>query len=186
MKLKLLVLATMMVAGLAQAQSSVNLSYGQQNDNVTGAQSHVQLITVKTRLIDNLDGDVQFNNKNADVTNVVTNRLEFGLTYSQTYNYLTPSFRISAGQKQKSGFDAFNYYTTETGLTVKLPYALSVKTSYYYRNSFDTANLDALNELRVYFNYDLTQKDKLTIGRFMDIAGYNPATTNFVIYTRSF
>jgi hypothetical protein len=192
MKFKFLaVLAVLAVLACAvssvYAQTSVLMSYGTQDDKYGGDQAHVNVLQVKTRILEKIDGDVMIINKTVDDTHVVLNRTEIGGTYFYPVGIVTPSLRISSGIKQKSGAESYYYYTAEPGVSVGLPYGFSAKVSYFYRQSYNpNVNLDMLTELRYVLGYNVTEKDKISVGQFKDLSGYNQGNTTFVGYTRTF
>jgi hypothetical protein len=171
----------------ASAQSSLSVAYGQQTDN-TGAQSHIELFIFKTRLYNNLDGDILIINKTADVSNSVTDRVEAGLTYFKNINNtpITPTLRVSLGQKQKSGETGYTYYTVEPGVAIRLPNNFSAKASYYYRDTVNDFYRDNSNEMRYSVSYEITKVDKITLGAFRVISAAVPTNTNYIMYTRGF
>ena len=91
-----------LVAGLAQAQSSVTATYGVQDLEPNTAQNHVINFVAKTAINSNLAVDAGIQTTTADVANTVTNRYEAGLTAGTTIGSLTPDVRLAIGQKQKS------------------------------------------------------------------------------------
>jgi len=186
-KLVLALVASLALVSAAHADPQATFNYGSQKDKTTGALADVLIFDLKNKVYDYTSVDLLINNKTAVGTNVVTNRYEGGVTVSYPLNDVIEVYiRPSVGYKQKSGSQSFYYYTSEEGVKLKLPYDFSFKVGYLYRNSFDEANKDQLGAMRYYLNYQATSKDKISVGRFMDVSGYNQANTWWAGYTRNF
>ena len=85
MKIKLLI-AGLLLSGVASAQSSVSLSYGLKNLNPTNEQKHVSTLSAKTRVSNSFDANISLQSDVADVSNSITTRTEAGLTYLHPIN----------------------------------------------------------------------------------------------------
>lgn len=187
--MKLLAAACLTATALtAMADTSFSMYDGRSTDKSNGAIAHTNLFILKTSLTDKLDGDVFILNKTYDTTETVTTREELGLTYKEPVTgTVTAWSRFSLGEKQKSGAEATSYYTIEPGVLVKLPANFSVKVSYYHRDAWGTTtDSDKMNEMRYAVNYNVTPKDRITVGVFRGISGYQPANLVYGGYTRSF
>jgi hypothetical protein len=186
MKIKMILIAVMFViTSLAQAQSSMSLSYGQK-DMLNNTQAHQVALSVKTRLLKQLDGEVGFSNDSTDGTNSLTTRMEAGVIFLQPINdNVDFNFKTMVGQKQKSGQEGFAYYSVEPSLKFKLPARLFASVGYRFRNAFDESNNDRSNTMKYAIGYQITPKDSLSLG--YDVTrgdGANDMTS--VKYTRSF
>lgn len=186
-KLVLALVASLALVSAAHADPQATFDYGSQKDKTTGALTDVLIFDLKNKVYDYTSVDLLIIDKTAVGTNVVTNRFEGGVTVSYPLNDIIDVYiRPSVGYKQKSGSQSFYYYTSEEGVKLELPYDFSVAVGYIYRNSFDEANKDQLGTMRYYLNYQATPKDKISVGRFMDVSGYNQANTWWAGYTRNF
>jgi hypothetical protein len=191
MKIKMTLLASLLIySGLTYSQvadTQIMVGYGLQKDKTTNAEQHVQLFDLETGIIDNLKADALIINKTAEGTYSVTNREELGATvYKSFFGVITPSLRISAGDKQKSGSPTTQYYSIMPGVSAQLPYDFIFKVSYYDRQSFDQINPDTSREMWYTLGYEITKKDKVTLMMFKGMSGNNPVNTNLVSYTRKF
>jgi hypothetical protein len=186
-KFVLALIASLALMSAAQADPQATLIYGNQKDNTTHVLSDVLLFDLKTKIYQHTDIDLLVINKTAVGTNLVTNRVEAGVTLTYPLdNMFSVYIRPSVGSKQKSGTNSVNYYTSEQGLKLNLPYNFVAGVGYYYREAFDPLNKDAYQEMRYSIGYNITAQDKLAIGTFRYISGFNPSTTYWAGYTHSF
>jgi hypothetical protein len=187
MKKALLLLASLLLTSVSYAETIGTIVYGSQTDNATGVITDVMLYDLKTSVDKYIDVDFLVIDKTATGTNLVTNRYEPGVTLTYPImDNLKVYIRPSIGYKQKSGTDPFYYYTSEQGLKFDLPYNFTTGIAYYYRQSFNDADHDRLDEMRYSIGYKLTDYDKVSVGRFIDFSGYNPASTWWLGYNHSF
>lgn len=184
--MKIALLATMFAfAGVASAQSSVTATYGVQDLVPSGTQNHVVNFTAKTAINSTFAVDAGIQTTTADVANTVTNRYEAGLTAGTAIGSFTPDVRLAVGQKQKSGVEAFSYYSIEPGVNAKLPAGFSARLAYRYRDAFNEANADQSRTWRASLGYNLTKSDKVTVG-YDRLRGDGANNTTTIAYTRSF
>ena len=186
MKKLICALSLLGIINVCSAETSAFVGLGSQTDNTTGSQTIVKLVNIGTSITKNIAVDFWVIDKDNLDTNVITDRFEPGITLSEKVGELTPFIRFGVGEKQKSGAQGFYYYTAETGSKYDVTKDLTVKASYYYRQSFDDYNLDQSQAVRLSTNYKLTQKDSITVGYFYDVGGYNTAKTIWAGYSRSF
>lgn len=189
MKLKMLV-AALMVAGssLAQAQTSATIVYGFQDSVPSNVQSHIQNLVVKTDVAKDVFVDAGIYTTIGDVSRTITNRYELGA--STGYNvasFANANIRVAVGDKSISGSQNFAYYSVEPGVTIKTPVTgLSARVAYRFRTAFDsTTNADTSNTMRYALGYDITKKDKVTIG-YDNVRGDGANNSTTFAYTRSF
>jgi hypothetical protein len=184
---KLFLVTTTILSMSAFAGADFTYIDGIQTDQATKAVTHVNLFDFKTDLTKNLAGDVMIINKSSN-TNLVTNRTELGLTAKQAIVGPVDLYaRGSLGYKQASGSNGLSYYTIEPGVKVTLPANLDLRVGYYYRNAIQNSYLDKTSEMRYAVNYNLTKKDKISVGYFHSLSGNVAlANTKFVGYTHSF
>lgn len=186
MKMKMFALAALMsVATFASAQS-VSVGYADRALK-TGAQEHQTSLSVKTASYGAFTGDVAFAAVQNDSTNAITNRTEVGVTYGLGLPLgLKGETRLATGWKAKSGSDVTTYYVVEPSVTAKLGATpLSVKVGYRVREAYDNAVADNSKTTRFAVAYDLSKKDKISLGRDIQ-TGDGALTQTSLQYTRSF
>ena len=186
MKIKMLAAATLIaVTGLVSAQS-VTVGYAVKKLE-TNQSTHQNSISVKTKLLTNVSGDIGFSGDQADSTNIVTNRYELGLTYSQKLaDGISGDFRVANGWKAKSGSDVTNYYVLEPSVTARIANTpISVKVGYRWRNAWSDSVADNSETTRLAISYDVTKKDKITLGADR-LRGDGANTQTTLQYTRAF
>lgn len=186
MKFKMIFLVGLIgLSSFAHAQSSMSLSYGKK-DLQDGRENQQISLSVKTRLAKQLDGEVGFVNDTGVASNSITTRMEAGVTFIQPVTEkINFNVKTMVGQKQKSGQDAFPYYSVEPSVRVKLPAGFSGSVGYRYRNAFDESNNDRSHTMKYAIGYALTKKDSISLG--YDVSrgdGANDLTS--VRYTRHF
>ena len=186
MKLKLIAAASLVAfASLASAQSTMTATYGVKEADVTGVQSHVMNMSVKTRAFTNVDLDAGINTETADVARTVTNRYELGVTPGmQLSSVLRGDVRVATGWKQKSGVQDISYYSVEPGVTAKFG-DFSARVAYRYRDAYESKNADRSDTMRYSLGYALTKQDSIRLGYDVQRGdGANTQTT--IAYIRSF
>ena len=187
MKLKMLV-AALMVAGssVAMADTSVTLGYGVKTVEATNTQNHVQSISAKTSIGYGLSVDAGIIADTADVSNVITNRYEAGLSggYDIPNTIFNANLRVATGMKATSAKADFGYYSLEPGINAKFG-DITARVGYRYRSAYDTVNADQNDTMRYSVAYNLTKQDKFTLGWDRQTGDGANKTTTFA-YTRSF
>lgn len=185
MKIKLLIVGLLM-SGVAAAQSSVSLSYGLKNLDPTNEQKHVSTLSAKTRVSQSFDAQVSLQSDASDVSNKITTRTEAGVTYLQPINdTFSAEVKTAVGLKQKSGDNAFTYWSIEPALKVKLPYDFDTTFAYRYRTSFSRVNEDESDNYKVALGYKLTKVDKVELS-YDKTKGDGACDIKTLKYTRSF
>jgi hypothetical protein len=189
MKLKLLVASALLASSsVVLAQTSATISLQDRTLDSNKQTVSVTQLQVRTRLIDNLDGDVSMNEAKNNTTNSVTLRKELGLVtgYNLT-DFAKVTLRAATGIKDVSGKEGIYYYSVEPGLNIKTPVdGLTARVAYRYRNAYDTANLDELQTMRYALSYDLTKKDRITLQYDNAFSGTTTYKQTGIAYTRSF
>lgn len=189
MKLKMLI-AALMVSGssLALAQTSATIVYGIQDNIPSNTQAHNQNLIVKTDVVKNVFVDAGIYTTVADVSRSIVNRYEIGAsTGYDVVSFANANIRVAVGDKSVSGAQNFAYYSVEPGVTVKTPVnGLSARVAYRFRTAFDaTTNADTSNTMRYAVGYELTKKDKVTVG-YDQVRGDGANNTTTFAYTRTF
>lgn len=186
MKFKMFALAALMgLASFANAQS-VTVGYSQRALEA-GGQEHQNSFSVKSKLSGSLSGDAGVTAVQGDSNNAVTNRYELGVTHTQQLTSgLTGDLRLAHGWKAKSGSQVTQYYVVEPSVTAKVTGTpVSVKVGYRIREAYDNTVADNSKTPRLALGYDLTSKDKISLGRDWQ-RGDGALTQTTLQYTRSF
>jgi hypothetical protein len=187
MKIKIVLLATLLAfAGVASAQSSVTTTWGVQPLVPNTAQNHIVNFAAKTAINDTFAVDAGIYTTVGDTTNAVTNRYEAGLTgkYELT-SVVAADLRVATGIKQKSGVNDFTYYSLEPGVNAKFG-DITARVALRYRDAYQgDANADQSRTMRYALGYNVTAKDKVTVG-YDRLRGDGANNTTYVAYTRSF
>lgn len=183
MKKLLVFLVTLPLTAFAQV--TANYSFGIKNlDN--GQQAHQNVLSLLAPVRDHVAVDAVFNSDVNDKTKVLTMRYELGLDLDHKFldNY-TATLRTALGEKQKSGTQPFPYYVIEPGVNANLPYGFTARVAFRYRDAFNPVNKDQSYTMRYAIGYNVTDKDKLSIG--YDVTkGDGASTTTSFRYSRKF
>lgn len=188
MKFKFLVASALLVSSsIALAQSSVTIGYADRKLDSNGQKVAVTAISAKTRLFSEVDGDIGINQSRNTVTNSITDRTEIGLSSGyEVTSFAKATLRGAVGMKNVSGKQGVEYYSIEPGINIKLPVdGFSARVAYRYRDAFDVSDADRSNTMRYSISYDLTKKDRLTLG-YEVLTGDGANKQTALSYTRSF
>jgi len=186
MKIKIVLLATLLAfAGVASAQSSVTATWGVQSLVPSDVQNHVYNFTAKTAINNTFAVDAGILTTTGDISNAITNRYEAGLSgkYDLT-SIVTTDLRLATGIKQKSGSNDFTYYSVEPGVNAKFG-DITARVAWRYRDAYQDTNADQSRTMRYALGYNVTAKDKVTLG-YDTLRGDGANNTTYVAYTRSF
>jgi hypothetical protein len=189
MKFKLVTAVVLLaVSSTGFAQTSATLAIQDRKLDSNGQSVSVTQLSVRTRLISQLDGDIGINQAKNDTTNSITDRREFGLSSGyDVKNFAKVTLRGATGIKNVSGKAGIYYYSVEPGLNIKTPIdGLTARVAYRYRDSYNSANLDKLETMRYALSYDLTKKDRITLQYDNAFAGNSTYKQTGIAYTRSF
>jgi hypothetical protein len=190
MKLKLVTAAVLLaVSSAGFAQTSAALALQDRKLDSNGQSVSVTQLSVRTRLISQIDGDIGINQAKNDTTNSITVRKELGLSSGyEVTDFAKVTLRAATGIKDVSGKEGIYYYSVEPGLNLKTPVdGLTARVAYRYRNAYDNANLDELETMRYALSYDLTKKDRITLQYDNAFSGNSPTYKQTgIAYTRSF
>jgi hypothetical protein len=188
MKLKFLVASALLASSsVVLAQSSVTIGYADRTLDSNGQKVAVTGLSAKTRLFNQIDGDIGINQSRNTVSNSITDRTEVGLsTGYEVTSFAKATIRGAVGMKNVSGKQGVEYYSIEPGINVKLPVdGFTARVAYRYRDSFDVNDADRSNTMRYALSYDLTKKDRLTLG-YEVLKGDGANKQTVFSYTRSF
>jgi hypothetical protein len=173
------------VSSLSFAQTSVTVQHGQQESSTTGAQSHTGNFFVTSKISDSVALDGGIYNTVADSARTTGSRYEVGATAFYPVNsVLTASVRAGTGLKQPSGADHSYYYSVEPAVTAKFG-SVGARVGYRYRDAFSDTVADQSRTVRYAVFYDMTAKDRITLG-YDDWKGDGASKTTYLGYTRSF
>ena len=187
MKSKLLIALLLSVGvSLANAQSSVTVVYGVQDAVPSNVQSHVTNFVGKTAIDKTFSVDAGIYTTTADVARTITNRYEIGATGGYDFtSIIRGDLRLATGMKAVSSKDDFGYYSVEPGVNAKFG-DITARVAYRFRTAYDAnANADTSNTMRYALGYNVTAKDKVTVG-YDRLRGDGANNTTTVAYTRSF
>lgn len=186
MKMKMLAAATLFVASSIASAQSVTVGFANRALD-SGGSEHQTSLSVKTKAYGAFTGDVGVSAVQKDATNAITNRYEVGVTYTQPLNsVLSGDFRVAQGWKAKSGSEVTTYYVLEPSVTAKIPSTeASVKLGYRVRNAWKDGVADNSTTTRLALGYNLTAKDKLSLGRDWQ-RGDGALVQTTLQYTRAF
>jgi hypothetical protein len=187
MKLKMLAVASLLVASSIASAQSVTVGYALKDLDNNAGQTHLTSLAIKNNILTNVAGDIGISADQNDKTNAIVNRYELGLTYSQKLTEgVTGDFRVANGWKAKSGVDTSSYYVLEPSVTARIANTpMSVKVGYRWRNAWSDNAADTSETTRLAVSYDVTKKDKVTLG--LDrLRGDGANTQTTLQYTRAF
>lgn len=177
-----------LAAVTASAQVAVTIDQQNTRPAVSGPESNQTQLAVKAPINSLLSIDGNISSQTTDTTNVLSTRIEGGLTVQQALVGPFDGYdRLALGQKNKGGKDSFNYYSNEIGVVYHTPVkGLDAKVGYRYRSGFgDDGNADQTHTMRYNLGYAVTDKDVIGV-RYDDVRGDGANKTTGVYYTRKF
>ena len=188
MKSKLLIALLLSVGvSLANAQSSVTVVYGVQDAVPTNVQSHITNFVGRTTAVkDVLTVDAGIYTTTADVARSITNRYEIGATGGYNLNQMfRGDVRLATGMKSVSTKQDFGYYSVEPGINARLG-DFTARVAYRFRTAYDAnVNADTSNTMRYAVGYNITKKDRVSVG-YDALRGDGANNSTTFSYTRSF
>ncbi len=188
MKLKFLVATALLASSsVVLAQSSMTIAYADRKLDSNGQEVAVTRLSAKTRLFNQVDGDIGINQSRNTFSNSITGRTEVGLsTGYELTSFAKATIRGAVGVKNVSGKEGVEYYSIEPGINIKLPIdGFNARVAYRYRDSFDDNDADRSNTMRYSLSYDLTKKDSVSLG-YDVLTGDGAHKQTVVSYTRRF
>jgi hypothetical protein len=156
----------------------------QQGDKGAKDSRNYQL-SVKENINKNFAGDVAFTNYQQVDTNILSTRLEAGLTGSFPVGPVGVYTRVALGEKDTNGSN-FTYYSVEPGVTYTFD-KFTVKAGYRYRTAANHPDVykDTTDTGRLGLNYALTKHDSIGV-RYDRTIGDSTNHSYNLNYTRSF
>jgi len=184
---KILAVATLMIAGLAQAETKGFVRYElYSEENVATKADNIAYGVVPGVVIDKTwELSAQFRTSQAEVGNgSITNGVEARVTRLFSVGSLTPYISLRAGQIIKSAED-FSQYNVVLGTKFPLMGALSGDFSVRYRNAFESGHDYQTTRPALGLNYALTKQDSVGV-RYARSYGDDEKNQWRMTYTRSF
>lgn len=174
----------MAFAGFVSA-ASVTLE-GQDQLGDKGAKNSTNYqVSVKESINNTFAGDVSFTNYQQQATDVLSTRLEAGVTGALSFGPAGVYTRVAVGEKYTNGAN-FGYYSVEPGVTYTLGKA-TAKVGFRYRTAMVDPNVynDTTDTVRAGLSYALTKKDSIGL-RYDRVRGDSQNHSYNLSYTRSF
>ena len=184
---KLLAVAALMVAGVAQADTKgfVRSEYYDEHNRSTGA-DNVGYAVVPGVVIDKTwELSAQIRSSQAEIGNgSITNGVEARVARLFDMGTLKPYVGVRVGQAIKSD-ESFSHYSLVLGTKFPIAGALSGDVGYRYRNAFESGHSYQTNRPHVGVNYAVTAQDSVGV-RYARSYGDDEKNQWRVTYTRSF
>ena len=163
--MKKFALATLLALAVGSASAVEVRIEGQDADGKNGTASQtVGELSVKESINKNFAGDITVKQYRTDGTNALANRVEAGLTASNTYGSFTPYARVALGEKYASGSAGYSYYSVEPGVAVAVIPAVTATLGYRFQDAFSNSQTDLTRTWRAKLGYDVTKSDNVYIG----------------------
>jgi hypothetical protein len=157
---KLLAVALLICSGLAHAGSFI--VEGSHANVSNRPDSEGYLIQVSEQVAKNLDASAQMLVTQADKTNAVTSRYEFGLTPRYDLGFGTFYTKFAVGQRLSSTGNR-EYYGIEPGIVIPFAKDWDFRLGYRMRDGFNGSVNERTNTTRIGLAYELTKNDILSI-----------------------
>lgn len=185
---KVILIAALLVAGAAQAQSKgyATFEYFDETNRTTKADNIAGAVVVGVKTPDNWDYSLKAAGSQAELGNgTISNSVETRIrkNFPNAIGVLSPWVGIRVGESIKST-EHFSYYAAEGGVKFPIAGALSGDVGYRYKDAFTK---DGQRTDRVYAmaSYALTKQDSVGL-RFSRSYGDESKDAWRVSYTRSF
>jgi hypothetical protein len=188
---KILAVATLMVAGAAQADSTyASLTFDQKDKQNSSQINNVYGLNVGQKFNNGLGVEVRMEDEKVDPHTGAAQKQEGLLQAKVSYDIatgtlVTPYVAGALGQKNKSTSD-FTFWVAEVGAKVKLNDTFGLRYGYRQRTAFDTStNSYDTTEHTIALGINLTKQDNITVA-YKQERGTSDYNTTGVYYTRSF
>ena len=184
---KILAVATLLVAGAAQAGGYADLQYYQEENRNTNKENIKYAVTVGNKAEGNWDYSLKLETSQAEVGNgSISEGVEVRVRKGLELGVLKPYIGVRLGEKIGSS-SHFSHYAVDAGTKFPLIGSLTGDIGYRYRNAFDTTNLYQSNRYHAALAYALTKQDSLAV-RYSQSYGDTSEEKNSwrFTYTRSF
>lgn len=184
---KLLAVAALMVAGVAQAESKgfVRFEYYDEEKVSTGDKNMAYAVVPGVVIDKTWELSAQFRASQAELGNgSITNGVEARVARLFTVGSLKPYVGLRVGQAIKSTED-FSHYSVVLGTRFPITGALTGDVGYRYRNAFESGHAYQTSRPHLGLNYALTSNDSVGV-RYARSYGDDEKNQWRVTYTRSF
>lgn len=184
---KLLAVAALMVAGLAQAETTgfVRFEYYDEEKVDTGVKNMAYAISPGVVIDKTWELSANFRSSQAELGNgSITNSPEARVTRLFQAGVLNPYVSLRVGQVIKSSED-FSQYNVVVGTKFPVSGALSGDVGMRYRNAFESGHDFQTTRAHLGLNYKLTAADAVGV-RYARSYGDDEKNQWRVSYTRSF
>ena len=188
---KFIVLAALLAAGAAQADSNyASLTYDQKDKQNSSQVNHVYGLNVGQKFSNGVGIEVRMEDEKVVPGGTAAQKQESLLQAKVSYDIstgtlVTPYVAAAVGQKNKSTSD-FSFWVGEVGAKVKLNDTFGLRYGYRQRTAFDTsANSYNTTEHTIALGINLTKHDNITVA-YKQERGTSDYNTTGVYYTRSF
>ena len=189
---KFIVLAALLVAGVAQADGNyASLTYDIKDKQNSAQNNYVYGLNVGQKFSNGVAVELRMEDERVEPGNGATQKQESLGQVKVSYDIatgtaFTPYVAAAVGQKNKSTID-FPFWVAEAGVKAKLNDTFSLRYGYRRRTAFDntTTNSYDTHEQTIALGVNLTKQDNISVAYKQERGTSNYNTTG-VYYTRSF
>jgi len=184
---KILAVATLMVAGAAQAGGYADLQYYQEENRNTNKENIKHAVTVGYKTDDAWDYSFKLETSQTEVGNgSISEGVEARVRKGLQFGAFKPYVGVRLGEKIGSS-SHFTHYAVDAGTKFPLIGSLNGDIGYRYRNAFETVNLYQSNRYHAALSYALTKEDTVAV-RYSQSFGDTSEDKNSwrFTYSRSF
>jgi hypothetical protein len=188
---KFIVLATLLVASLAQAEGLyTGLTYDQKDKQNSAQVNHVFGVNVGQKFSNGLTVEGRMENERVavgDGTQKQEGLMQVKASYDiSTGTFVTPYVAAAVGQKQKSTVD-FTYWVGEVGAKAKINDTFGVRYGWRQRTAFDNNSTNSYDtkEHTIALTANLSKADAVSVA-YKRERGTSDYNTTGLYYTRSF
>ena len=185
---KFIVLAALLIAGAAQAQSKgyASIEYSDEHNRATEADNIKGAVVVGVKTPDNMDYSLKMESSQAELGNgTISTGVETRIrrTFPNAIGSLTPWVGVRLGESIKSSTN-FSYYAVEGGVKFPIVGALTGDVGYRYKDAFSTTGQQT-DRVYALASYAVTKQDSVAL-RFARSYGDEEKDAWRLSYTRSF
>jgi hypothetical protein len=184
---KILAVATLMVAGAAQAGGYADLQYYQEENRNTNKENIKHAVTVGYKTDDAWDYSFKLETSQTEVGNgSISEGVEARVRKGLQFGAFKPYVGVRLGEKIGSS-SHFTHYAVDAGTKFPLIGSLNGDIGYRYRNAFETVNAYQSNRYHAALSYALTKEDTVAV-RYSQAYGDTAEEKNSwrFTYSRSF
>ena len=184
---KILAVATLLLAGVAQAGGYADVQYYQEENRNTNKENIKYALTAGYKSADAWDYSIKLETSQTEVGNgSISEGAEVRVRKGFAFGTFKPYVGVRLGEKIGSS-SHFTHYAVDAGTKFPLIGSLSGDVGYRYRNAFDTTNVYQSNRGHVALAYALTKEDTVAV-RYSQAYGDTAEEKNSwrFTYSRSF